>query len=184
MEVKGTSVAATKNFVVNKFGQSGLKMFMDSLPKESYVIFDQSILANNWYPFNDAFVKPTKVICDLFFGGSDLGAREIGKFSAEQSLKGIYRTFARVASVGFIMERTASIFKTYYSPGRMEVISRDEHRLVFHILDTDESHPLFEQRICGWIKGALLICNNRDHKVEISKSTTRGDGLTEIVVSL
>jgi hypothetical protein len=184
MEVKGTSLTATKNFIIEKFGQSGYKMVMDKLPQESRAIFEQSILANNWYPFKDAFVKPTKTICDIFYGGSEQGAREIGKFSAEKSLKGIYRAFARVASVNFILERTASIFKTYYTPGRMDVVSKNEHQVIFHMLDIDESDILFEHRICGWIIGALLICNNREHKVEITKSVTRGDQMTEIVVNL
>lgn len=184
MEVKGTSVAATKNFVNHRYGPEAQRAWLESLPGESRKIFDQAILANNWYPFRAGFVEPTRMICHSFFGGSELGAREIGRYSAEQSLRGIYKAFARVASVNFIMERTANIFKTYYTPGRMEVKSRDQHHLVFHILDIDDSDPLFEQRICGWINGALLICNNRDHQVRITRSAVRGDPMTEIMVDL
>ncbi|MDQ7797983.1 MAG: hypothetical protein RDU76_03430 [Candidatus Edwardsbacteria bacterium] len=184
MEVKGTSVLATKNFVNHKFGPEAQKAWLESLPGESRKIFDQAILANNWYPFQAGFVEPTRMICNSFYGGNELGAREIGRYSAEQSLRGIYKAFARVASVNFIMERTANIFKTYYTPGRMEVASQDQHHLAFHILDIDDSDLLFEHRICGWINGALLICNNRDHEVKIARSVARGDTLTEILVAL
>ncbi len=184
MEVKGTSVLATKNFVGHKYGPVAQKAWLESLPGESKKIFDQAILANSWYPFRTGFVEPTRMICDRFFGSSEMGAREIGRYSSEQSLKGIYKAFARVASVNFIMDRTANIFKTYYTPGRMEVVSQDQHNLVFHILDIDESDLLFEHRICGWINGALLICNNREHEVKIARSVAKGDPLTEILVAL
>jgi hypothetical protein len=184
MQVKGTSVIATKNFVEARFGYNSQRAWLDSLPEESNKIFTQTILSNAWYPFLDAFVKPTRKICDSFYNGSDAGAREVGKYSAEQSLKGIYRAFARVASVNFMLGRTANIFKTYYTPGRMELAERGEHKVVIHILDIDETDVLFESRICGWINGALLVCNNKDHQVAIQRSIARGDSLTEIAITL
>lgn len=184
MEVKGTSVLATKNFVADKFGQESLGKWIENLPEPSRQILGSTILSNNWYPFQEAFVIPTRKICDMFFQGSERGARELGRFSAERSLTGIYRAFAKVASVGFIVKRTANIFKTYYLPGNMEVVSKTEHNITLQMQGVDESDILFEQRICGWINGALLICNSKDHKVEISKSITKGDPYTEIVISL
>jgi len=183
MQVKGTSVIATKNFVEARFGYNSQKAWLESLPEESKKIFTQTILSNAWYSFSDAFVIPTRKICDIFYQGSNAGAREIGRYSAEQSLKGIYRAFARVASVNFMLERTANIFKTYYHPGRMEVVSRDMEKLVIHMLDADESDVLFEHRICGWIQGALLVCNKKGYQVEISRSLAGGDNLTEIVIT-
>jgi hypothetical protein len=184
MQVKGTSVLATRNFVAERFGEKELQRWIADLPQGSQPVFSQTILASAWYPFQEAFVRPTRLVCQRWFHGTDHGAREIGRYSAEQSLKGIYRAFARVASVNYMLEKTAGIFKTYYTPGEMRVAERDQNRIVMQITGLDETDPLFESRICGWITGALYVCNNKVHKVEVARSLTRGQGLTEIVISL
>ena len=184
MQVKGTSVLATKKFVAGKFGQEGLQRLVDALPPQSRALYAEAVLASEWYPIKPALFIPTETLCRAFYNGGDLGAREVGAFSAEDGLRGIYRFFARMASVETLLEKTASIFHTYYTPGRMEVAERGAQRIVLRMLETDEHDGLFEVRISGWLDGALRICGNTTHTLAIGSSAARGDAATEFIITL
>ena len=184
MQVKGTSVLATKKFVAGKFGQEGLQRLVDALPPQSRALYTDAVLASEWYPIKPALFVPTEVLCRALYNGGDQGAREVGVFSAEDGLRGIYRFFARMASVETLLEKTASIFRTYYTPGRMEVAERGQQRIVLRMVETDEHDQLFEQRVGGWLDGALRICGNDSHMVSIGSSLAKGDAATEFIITL
>jgi hypothetical protein len=184
MKVKGTSLIATKKFVYQKFGQEGVDRFIAALPPESKVLLTGGLLANNWYPAADALIEPSRQLCRLFYDGDERGAWEVGAFSADDGLRGIYRFFARIATVEKLLSKTADIFHTYYQPGRMEVAESGAHRIVLRMLDTDERDRLLEVRICGWLDGALRVCGNTGHRITIGRSLARGDPDTEFIVEL
>ncbi len=184
MQVKGTSVLATKKFIAAKFGQDGLQRLIEQLPPQSRELYAGTVLASEWYPIAPALFVPTEALCRMFYHGADQGAREVGAFSAEDGLRGIYRFFARMASVETLLEKTASIFHTYYTPGRMEVAERGKQRIVLRMVETDEHDPLFEKRVGGWLDGALRICGNDSHTVGIGTSLAKGDAATEFIITL
>jgi len=155
MEVKGTSVVATREFVRQSFGEDGLKKFTENLPESSKKIYMSAVLQNSWYELKDALVEPTKKICELFYGGSLKGARDLGRFSAEQGLKGIYKLFLKVSTPGFIISKAGTILPTYYKPSIMRADSVDKNTSSVKIIEFPEYHEILEHRIAGWMEKAL-----------------------------
>lgn len=184
MQVKGSSLVATEKFVKQNFGSDGYQRLLQVLPKPSREIFDNPIIATQWYPIDEGFYQPMEAICRLFFKGEPRGAREMGKFSAREGLQGVYKVFARIASVEFILKKTPSIFVTYYQPGKMEVLENQERRLVLRMSGVDEPHLLLEERICGWLEGAAEICGEKNCRVAIIKSQAQGDEYTDFEIRL
>jgi len=109
MDVKGSSVVATREFVRINFGEAGLKKWIEALPEEGKKIFSSAIIAANWYPLKAALTEPTRKICGLFYGGDLRGAWETGRHSAEYGLKGIYKFFIQIASPQFIIKKASTI---------------------------------------------------------------------------
>ncbi len=60
MEVKGTAVISTREFVKVNFGEQNLNKWISSFDEDTKKIYEGAILTNNWYPMEDALRKPTK----------------------------------------------------------------------------------------------------------------------------
>ncbi len=180
MQVKGTSANAASEFVRQRF-PSRYDEWLASLSQPAREIMEIG-LAFNWYPLYEGSVEPTRKICDLFYDGKDEGAWEVGRFSADRSLRGVYRLFVRVSSPGFIIERTSKIFVTVLGPGEATVVERSSKRAVFH-LQFPESYWLAELRIAGWMEQALVVCGCTQPKIEINRSIAKGDSITEFVAT-
>lgn len=180
MEIKGAAVGSIPLFVKNKFPKR-YDEWLNSLSQASREIMNDSILIGSWYPLSDACVEPTEKICKLFYNDKIDGAWEGGRFSADFSLKGVYKVFVKVASPIFIMSRASIIFSAYYKPSIMKLVDKSSKKGIIHILKFPEPDTYVDFRIGGWIERALEICGCKDVKITITKSLAKGDRLTEIV---
>jgi hypothetical protein len=183
MKVKGTALAVVTDFIRGKFGPEGLERWLGALAPEAARAYREGIQINHWYPLRELYLEPTAVMCQLFFGGDPGAAREIGRFSADFALKGVYKAFVKMTSVNFFIKRASLLMTTYYQPSRMELASLGNNRAVLHLTEFPEPHPLIEARIAGWVERALEIHGCREVKVDIVRSLTTGAPLTELVLT-
>lgn len=178
METKGTAVMATREFVKSKFGADGLKKWVESMPEKSAKLYQGAIMLNSWYDLRDALVVPTEKIKDLFYAGDPKGAWELGRFSADYGLKGIYRLFISMASPQFIISKAGGILPTYYNPSRIETEKTDTKGVMVKITQFPEIHEILESRIGGWMERALELCGCNGVKVDKVKAMTKGHSET------
>lgn len=185
MNVKGTALAVLPIFIESKFGKEGLTKWLESLNSEAAALYQEAntIQINHWYPIKVAYLDPTAAMCEIFFGGDPGAAREIGRFSAEFALKGVYKAFVKMTSVSFFIKRASLLMTTYYQPSRMEVATLGNNRAVLHLTEFPEPHPLIEARIAGWVERALEIHGCREPRVDIPRSLCGGAPLTEMVLT-
>ena len=162
-KVSGLSLKTFPMFIENKFGNEGLERWQNSLSGEAKDVFNKPLIGlDDWYDLNDFFIKPTKLICDLFYQGDEKSAWEMGRFSAEFALKGVLKVFVRMGTTLFLMSRVARIVSKYYDPIDMKITKSGQHYAQLAIIDFPDYHILLEYRICGWIERALEIsgCKN------------------------
>ncbi len=181
MEVKGTALNTTNEFVKNKFGNRYNEWF-NSLPPDSKKIFGRTILSCEWYSMNYALVVPTQKICDIFYNGSNRGAWEASRFNAECSLRGVYKMFIRFGSVEFLLKQASRIFSTYFRPSELKLTEIHNNTAIVRILDFPEPNNIIEMCIGGWIERALEISGCTEVKVKITNSLTKGDPFTEYLM--
>jgi len=182
MEVKGTAVKSIKNFVDKKYTAQA-KNWVSSLPESSQSIMKTAIFANNWYPMKDGAVEPTKALAKMFYNNDvPKAARESGRYSAEEGLKGVYKIFVMIAKPSYIMQRAGRVFTSYYSPSDIQVLNGHDKGLTLHITKFPEPEEVIEHRIAGWCERALEFTNCKNVKANITKSLAKGDDLTEIVI--
>jgi len=182
MEVKGSAVSSVPEFVRTKF-ESRYDEWLDSLSEDSQKIMKEPIIsAISWYQINPGLIEPTQKICEFFYENDEKGAWEAGRFSADKGLVGVYKLFVKLGSPKFLVRRAATIFSSYYKPSKIEVADEEEKKVVLHITEFLELERLVELRICGWIERALEISGSTAVNVELEKSLTNQDQVTEIVV--
>lgn len=178
MEVKGVAVKSIRLFVEKKAPES-YNVWLNSLSEKSRYIMSGRIIDGAWYDMQDAVVEPTEKICQYIYNGSDKGAWESGKFSAEVGLKGIYSFFIKISSPEFMLNRASNILTTYWRPSEIMVEKIDAKKASLRMIKFGESNNLVELRIGGWIEKAMELCGCKNVNVTITKSLAKGDKVTE-----
>ena len=183
MEVKGTAIVTVPLFIKERFGEGGLNRWVNALTPEARKVYPNSILASNWYPLKEVLIEPLHKICGLFYAGDPKGARESGRFSADYSLKGIYKIFVKLGSPEFMLRRAGSILPMYYTPSEMKVVESRKGQGIMQITKFPEMDQVLEIRIVGWMERAVEISGGKQPHIKITKSLTAGDPLTEFLAT-
>jgi hypothetical protein len=87
---------------------------------------------------------------DSLFGKGDYRlCDEIGAYGADRNMKTIYKVFIRFGSLGYIMEKAASLWSEHYDAGRL-VTSSDGKVLKVMIEDFPTPHCAHCFSVMGW----------------------------------
>jgi len=179
MEIKGYAVRSIPEFVEKQF-PARFQEWLDALPEESKKIMRGLINSGNWYPIKVASVIPLKVISRLFYDGDDIRtALTIGRFGADFALTGIYKFFIQFGSPRYIIERGGRVFDNYYRPTEIAIVNSKRNNVIMHITKFPEPDEITEYTIVGWIQRALEITGCKNVNIEITKSLSRNDEVTE-----
>lgn len=176
MEVKGIAVIPIKDYVKSQFS-ARYQEWLGSLSTEAKNIMGNP-LASIWYPLQPALVEPTQKICALFYNGDEQGAWQMGRYSAEHALKGVYSIFVKLGSPGFIVSRGSRIMSQYYRPCEMVATENKSGRAVMQIVQFPEPNRLIEMRIGGFMERAIEL-SGKTPTTKIIRSMAKGDSLTE-----
>jgi len=170
MEIKGTAVKTTPEFVKERFPGRYME-WLQSMPSSSRTIFEQPIYATSWYDLIESVIIPTQKVGDLFFDGNHTeAAHMLGRYSAEVALKGIYKIFVRVSSPHFVLSRASSIFSAYYNPSVIRVIEGKDRRCVLELKQFKTNEKLIMNRIAGWVEQTLEITLKRALSVVVENN--------------
>ena len=178
MEIKGVAVKTIPLFVKTKYANR-YEEWLNSLSDSSKKIIANTILDSALYDIEDAAIFPTKSICKLFFNNNDKGAWELGRFSVDVGIKGIYKIFFNIFSINTLISKGSRIMSSYYNGCETEVKKLGNGSAYMRIIKFGKPNHLIELRIGGWIERAMELCGGKNIKIEIVKSLTRGDNVTE-----
>jgi hypothetical protein len=180
MQVKGTAVRTTRDFVKAKFPDL-YDRWIGALTPDSKKLFTSTIDATAWYPYLDGYSVPVEKIVEICYRGDrKTGGEQLGSWSAEISLKGFYKVFLLIASPQFLLQRASKIFTTFYEPSEIEASITDSNNAILRILKFDKIDESVEYRIAGWTRKALELANCNSPRYEIKQFLSKGDKATEI----
>ncbi len=175
MNIKGTAVRVTGDFVKAKF-PTRYEQWLSFLPAESREILTNPIYATNWYPLYESVIVPTQIVGNLLYGGDGIKAgTEIGRYSAEIALNGVYKIFVKVSSPAFILSRASSIFASYYDPSDIKVEENVANRTVLSLGNFKSNENLIIYRIAGWIDFALDFTKRKSMKIQVHEIKGEND---------
>ncbi|MBN2274354.1 MAG: hypothetical protein JXR41_14430 [Bacteroidales bacterium] len=180
MEVKGTAIKTTRDFIKTRFPDR-YKDWFNSLPDKSKALYETALDATGWYPLDDAYTCPINKAIEMFYPGDPKkGGEEIGKYSAEVALKGFYKVFLLVASPTYLIQRASKIFTTFYQPSKIEVEVVNSNSAILKIIDFEGIDEALEYRIAGWVLKAVEMANCKEPVYEMRSSLAKGDKETAI----
>ena len=182
MEIKGTAIKTTRDFVKSTF-PSQYDEWINSLPDKTKALYASSLInMAGWYPMTEAYLIPIEAIISMFYGGNaKTGAEAIGRFSADLALTGIYKLYLLIATPKYLMQRASTVFSTFYNPCEIVVSESGDKTVTMQITKFQDMTPTLEYRIAGWCIRALELCGCKRPQYKITKSLTRSDSSTELV---
>ena len=183
VEVKGTAIVTVPLFIKERFSEGGLNQWINALTPEARKVYQTSALVSSWYPLKELLIEPLRKMCALFYAGDLKGAKESGRFSADYSLKGIYKIFVKLSSPEFIVRRAGSILPMYYTPSEMKVVESRKGQGIVQITKFPDMDQVLEIRIAGWMERALEISGGKQPNIRITRSLTAGDPLSEFLAT-
>jgi len=180
MQVKGTSIITTRDFVKEKF-PSQFNSWIKSLPPDTQRIYENAVRVSDWYDIKNAYYIPMDKIMEQFFNNNiQKGGEELGKFSASVALQGIYKVFLFVATPQYLMKRASRMVETFYTPSEVDVSESTSKSVVMKIIKFDGITKTLEYRFAGWCVRALELCNCKNITYRITSHISAGQPTTNI----
>jgi len=183
VEVKGTAIINIPLFIKDRFGEGGVNQWIDALTPEARKVYPASVLVSSWYPLKELLIEPLRKMCGLFYAGDLKGARESGRFSADYSLKGIYKILVKLGSPESMLDRAGTIMGLYYNPSEIKVVERRKGQGIMQISNFPDMDRALEIRIVGWMERALEISGGKQPDIKVTQSLTAGDPLSEFIAT-
>jgi hypothetical protein len=180
MLVKGISVKNTRDFVKTRF-PNRYDEWLKSLPFESQRIYSTQINISNWYEIKAAYYDPMSRVADLLYAHNEvIAGDEMGRFSAEIALKGIYKVFLMVATPQYLMKKATMIMGTYYQPCEFDISESAAKHVILKISKFEGITRTLEYRFGGWCAKALELCNQKNISYRITTHLSAGQPSTTI----
>ncbi len=164
MKIKGTAVRVVPKYIKEKYPELYDK-WLESLPPESKEIFASKIYPSHWFPVSSAAAAPIATLAGLLKRNAEDLAFEIGRFSADDALKGVYRIFVTITSPKFLIKRASSIVSTYYDPADMQVLDVKDREVVLKFGKLEADSLLVFHRVQGWVYQLVLITQKSEPQI-------------------
>ncbi|PTY39146.1 methyl-accepting chemotaxis protein [Brachyspira hampsonii] len=181
--VKGITLIILKEFIKTKFGEEGYQKWVTAMEPSSALIFKNEISSKEWYPYTTSFDKPYRLVCDLFYAGTNTGIKDISEYHFKQIVPKYLRPLLFFLPKHFILSYAAEhIFTDLFDPARIELIKARKKLLVVHLVNFNEDPEVIELAILSW---ATLLLESATHiraTMEITKSIKDGEFYTEFVL--
>ncbi len=166
MKIKGSSVQQTIDFVKEKY-PSRYEEWLGTLPAETKKIMTGLVMPVLWYPLQEGVIIPTMHIGNLFYNDPIKGSHEVGRYSAEKALKGIYKVFVRISTPSFMISRASSIFLSYYDNAQIQAVEINSKKTELHFFNFTEDEKFIFHRVAGWVEGALSVLKAKNTKTMV-----------------
>jgi len=121
--VKGTDLVVIKTMLKEK-NSGGLESFLLELTPETRGLF-QTIMPTTWVPSQAASEIMEKAARALYPGRPD-DLEQLGRDCARHAFNGIYKTFLRISSLAFLLNRVPLVWNMYHSAGKAVITVSDE----------------------------------------------------------
>jgi len=179
-EVKGVIIHSIPKSILDKFGQYGLKRWLELISPHARRVYSSKVDQNAWFPLKETLIEPMANIAQLFYDW-DLKAAswEFGRLSADVRFHGILKILVKIPSPNSLVNKAGEYFPSYYRPCTITVPVSEPKFCVVRITHFPEMDKTTEYRICGWIERSLEITGCKGVKVDIVKSLTNFQPVSE-----
>jgi len=183
MQVKGKALASIPKFVHKRFGKEGFERWLDAISVEAHELYLFPVDTDKWYPLKSCMIEPCANIAQLFFNWEmKEAAWEMGRFAADYSLNQVMKFFTKMTPATFLAKKACDLFNENYRPVNVELVDMELNSGIIRVTLFPEMDKSVEYRFAGRIERTLEIHGGKNIKVEIPRSLTNFQAVTEFLV--
>ncbi len=176
--IKGIGYRAEVQFIRSTYGEDTLNTILASLPAGDRTALTRTILASSWYPH--APLERFRQAVARHFNDVDLRViEEMGRYSAQFALTGIYRVFLAIASPAYVIQKVDHLFPKYFDTGKAEAAVHGPGDISVRIRDWKDSSATLCAMMKGYFEKALELAGARRVTVQKISCVHRGDPCCE-----
>lgn len=117
IQIKGGSIRSKLEMVRDRFGEPAAED-LERILKDAGAY---PVLEANWYPF-ELFDRILVRIADKHFGSDLSRLKNVGRYSAQKALTGVYKGLKKMDFSDFARRRLTVLHSRYYSGGKLAVV--------------------------------------------------------------
>ena len=148
-------------------GEEAFAAVSAALSPAARKVMEDGPLETQWYPY-DVYIEMSEVI-DRVLGEGDLAlVQEMGSFSCEHNLTGIYRLFFRWGNLGFLVDRAAKAWHSQYDFGSMKSTRDPDNRnhVTLELTNCPRPTRALYLAVKGWVMTAAELSGSELVKAE------------------
>jgi len=174
MEIKGTAVKTVPDYIKLKH-ENIYDEWLANLPESSRTFFETPVLSTEWYPLQEGIIVPMENLAKILSEDINNVSWDMGVYSSQIALTGIYKIFVRISSPAFIIGRAANMLETYYRPAKITLGERNKGKIVLEFINFLKSDNLIMHRIAGWTYNTFITIKAKNVKT-VLKDIDEGEG--------
>jgi len=167
-KVKGTVFGPRLEFIHKNGTLAEQQQVMALLSPEFRELIDRHLMSSQWYPF-EYYVELNQAMVKVLGRGRDDLLRDVGYYSADVSLNGIYKTFFRVGTPGFIIKAATKAWAQYFQNGEIKVDVHSDKRLTMNFTQIELLSREHFLSTAGWVIKVLELSGAKTVKAVIGK---------------
>ena len=174
MYVKGVSIRSNIDYFKQHYPEY-YQDFLNELLPEVREVYEGKINIDDWYEINKYYIPPIEIFAKVAGIPDPIElAKDIGRYSADVTLTGIYKVFLLVTSPHYLMKKSSSMMKTFYKDADAKVIEKGKNWFRLRIANFQGMSEILEHRILSFSQRALELTNCKNVTYTIEKSMAKG----------
>ena len=179
-KVKGVALISRLQTIKSEFGQESLDKVLENMKSQNREML-ASTIPSSWYDadifkdFNESIQRTLSSV------HSNIMER-IGELTAEESLKGVYKTRLKEGDVYQTLSRAALLWKAFHDTGELSVeMTEGEKKVTLRVAGFALPHVENCKNLIGWGRRMIELSGGTNVKIEETKCMNRGDECCEMV---
>lgn len=176
-KVLGLYFLSIKNYLTKRYSTKEIEKLKNVLNKKEYNIL-MNLNPKMFYPIQ-YYINVNKAIVKIFNQEDISLLKKIGRFTADESIRGIYRIFFSFGAPQFIIKRASIVFRKYFDQGNLTIIDCTDNSLTIELNGFEKEISKDIKYICtqieGWIERTIEITSGREIMINQKKCISNGD---------
>ena len=174
MYVKGVSIRSNIDYFKLHYPEYYLD-FLNELQPDVREVYEGNVDIEKWYEIKKYYTPPIEIFAKVAGIPNPIElAKDIGRYSADVTLTGIYKFFLLVTSPHYLMKKSSNMMKTFYKDADAKVIEKGKYWFRLRISSFEDMSEILEHRILSFSQRALELANCKNVSYTIEKSMTKG----------
>lgn len=174
VNVKGTTIAGRRHYVLAHHGEDKLKAVLAGLKdKEAAKRLETGVLKSSWYPF-ELLIDLTETIDKVVGRGDGKLYRAMAAQTAEDDLSTVYKVFFKLLQPMYIFNKAAQLWSSYYTSGKLQTTQLGPATIEMEILNFETPHWAHCESVLGWAQKSIEMTGVKGVRADHVECRSKG----------